>query len=364
MSTVAVTGTDTDGATDEVVAEAPSASGAWVTVLTTAGAIVVGIGLGGGLIAIAGGSPISAYLDMLEGSVGSWRALGRLANQAAPLALIAFGYAIAFRIRFFAIGAQAQHDVGGLAAGALVLNVGLGSAWIGIPAAVVVGVVAAVLLGAFVAMLRNRFGVNEVISSLMLTYAAFYLLSWAVRRPLRNPDGFIPESARIPSWAQAPNLFGSDLHLTVAIALVAVPLLMWLLSRTPFGFQTDVAGRNADAARSAGLPVRRLTMLAATGAAAFAGMAGVLRLLSSEGRLSQGFSTQLGFTAIVVALLGRLRPIGIVAAAMFMAALEIGGEVMQREQDIPKSVSIVIQALVVILVLVANRLANRRTVAS
>lgn len=340
------------------VAGRPSA---WSIGAATAAAIAVGIVLGGVLIAIAGGSPASGYLDMLEGSVGSWRSLGRLANQAAPMALIALGYSLAFRTRFFAIGAQAQHDAGGLAAGALVLNVGLGSAWLGIPLALLAGIVAAALLGALVAGLRGRFGVNEVVSSLMLNYTVFYLLSWMVRKPLRNPDGFIPESARIPEWAETPQLFGTDLDLTVAFAVVAVPILIWLISYTPFGFQTGVIGKNADAARSAGIQVGRLTMLAAVGAAAFAGVTGVLRLLSTEGRLSQGFSTSLGFTAIIVALLGRLRPVGILAAAAFLAALEIGGEVMQREQDIPNAVSTVVQALVVMLVLVANKLIDRRT---
>ncbi len=338
---------------------APGTGGGLTVVATTALAVLAGLVLGAVLIAVAGGSPGRAYLDMLEGAVGGRRQLERLANSAAPLALMSLGYAFAFRARYLAIGAQGQHDVAGIAAAALVLNVDLASPWIGIPAAVVVGCAAAAALGAFTALLRTRWGVNEVIASLMLSYAAFYLLSWAVRSPLRNPSGFIPESARVPSWVELPQLPGTDIDITAVVVVLVVPVLAFVLGRTPLGFRVGVVGRNADAARTNGIDVRRTMLVAAVVAAVLAGASGVLRLVGPEGRLSQSFSTSMGFTAIVVALLGRNRPLGVLAAAVFLAALDIGGATMQRTQEIPSAVSSVIQALLVILVLVANRLADR-----
>lgn len=330
-----------------------------VAATTTTIALLVGLLLGAVLIAAAGGSPGRAYLDLLDGAMGGRRQLERLANNAAPLALMALGYAFAFRARYLAIGAQGHHDVAGIAAAALVLHVDLASPWIGIPAALVVGCAAAAALGVLTAVLRTRWGVNEVIASLMLSYAAFYLLSWAVRSPLRNPAGFIPESARIPSWVQLPQLPGTDIDITAVIVVLLVPVLAFVLGRTPLGFRVTVVGRNPDAARTNGIDVGRTMRVAAVVAAVLAGASGVLRLIGPEGRLSQSFSTSMGFTAIVVALLGRNRPLGVVAAAVFLAALDIGGATMQRTQEIPSAVSSVIQALLVILVLVANRLADR-----
>lgn len=339
---------------------APGMADRAMAAATTGIAVLVGLLLGAVLIAVAGGSPGRAYLDLLDGAVGGRRELERLANNAAPLALMALGYAVAFRARYLAIGAQGQHDVAGIAAAALVLNVGLGSPWIGIPAAVIVGAAAAAALGAFTAVLRTRCGVNEVIASLMLSYATFYLLSWAVRSPLRNPTGFLPESARVPSWAELPQIPGTDIDVTAVIAVLVVPVLAYVLGRTALGMRIRVVGLNADAARTNGIDVRRTTLIAATVAAALAGVSGVLRLVGPEGRLSQSFSTSMGFTAIVVALLGRNRPSGVLLAAVFLAALDIGGATMQRTQEIPAAVSSVIQALLVILVLVANRLVARR----
>lgn len=339
---------------------APGMADRAMAAATTGIAVLVGLLLGAVLIAVAGGSPGRAYLDLLDGAVGGRRELERLANNAAPLALMALGYAVAFRARYLAIGAQGQHDVAGIAAAALVLNVGLGSPWIGIPAAVIVGAAAAAALGAFTAVLRTRWGVNEVIASLMLSYATFYLLSWAVRSPLRNPTGFLPESARVPSWAELPQIPGTDIDVTAVVAVLVVPVLAYVLGRTPLGMRIRVVGLNADAARTNGIDVRRTTLIAATVAAALAGVSGVLRLVGPEGRLSQSFSTSMGFTAIVVALLGRNRPSGVLLAAVFLAALDIGGATMQRTQEIPAAVSSVIQALLVILVLVANRLVARR----
>ncbi len=329
-------------------------------ILVTIGAAFLALILGGILIALSGGSPVRGYWDLLQGAFFGKRQFQQLVNESAPLAVMALGYSVAFRARFWGIGGQGQHDFGGIVAATILLNFGLVSPWLGIPIAVISAGVAGCLIGIFVAFLKVRFAANEVVISLMMNYLIFYLLSWVVRIPLRNPNGFIPESARIPSAMALPKVFGSDFDITFVFAIVLAVLLGWLLPRTPIGFQITAVGKNIHASRHNGIAVLQTIMVASGIAACLAGVVGALRLIGPEGRLSQGFSTSLGFTAIVVTLLARNNPFGILLASLFVRALSIGGAVMQRTQQIPQSVSQVIQALVVIFALCAYKLVPER----
>lgn len=328
------------------------------------GVVLCALFLGAILIFIAGGSPLSGYLDLLHGAFLGKRQIRQLLNESAPLAIMSLGYSVAFRARFLGIGGQGQQDVGGVIATIVLLNFGIANPWIGLPAAIIFAGAAGCLIGLLVAFFKVRFSMNEVVVSLMMNYMIFYLLSWVVRLPLRNPTGFIPESARIPSQMVLPKLFGSDIDITSLVAVFLALFLRWLLSSTALGFRIVAVGKNVDASRANGISIM-WTVLIASGLAAFlAGIVGALRLAGPEGRLSQGFSTSLGFTAIVVTLLARNNPLGILAASIFMRALGIGGAVMQRTQEIPQAVSQVIQALVVILALCAYQLIPDREISN
>ena len=164
----------------------------------------LGLLAGAGLIAMAGGSPVQGYAAMVEAAFGGQLQLARLLIGMAPLLLMGLGYAIAYRAKFITIGAQGQFDCGAMAAGALVLTVPLNSAWVAIPLGILLAALAGGLVGALAGVLRATWGVNEIISSLMLNYLAFYALGYVVRQPLSDPEGFTPESAVIPVWAQLP----------------------------------------------------------------------------------------------------------------------------------------------------------------
>ena len=165
-------------------------------------AVMVGLAVGAVLIVLAGGSPLEAYGTMLDAALGGDTQLGRLLTGMTPLVLMGLGYAVAYRTGFVTIGAQGHYDVGAITATAVVLGLPLGSSWLAIPVVAVTAAAAGALVGAVAGVLKARLGVNEIISSLMLNYLVFYGLAWAVRKPLANPNGFTPESERIPEWAQ------------------------------------------------------------------------------------------------------------------------------------------------------------------
>lgn len=338
----------------------PARRGALAGAAVTLGAVAVGLLVGAGLIALAGGSPVAGYAAMLDAAFGGQLQLSRLLIGMTPLVLMGLGYAIAYRAKFITIGAQGQFDAGAIAAGALVLTVPLGTGWLAVPGAFAVAAVAGGALGAVVGWLRTRWGVNEIITSLMLNYLAFYLLAYVVRRPLSNPEGFTPESEVIADWARLPVIPGTRVHLGVLVALAAIPLVWWLVSRTRFGFAARVVGAGPDVARATGIDVSGTILRAAVLSGALGGLAGAIALTGSELRLSLGLSSGIGFTAIVVALLARLHPVAVAGSAALISALTLGGQALQRTQEIPYSVGVVVQAVMVLLVLLANRALDRR----
>ena len=339
--------------------DASKRSGLLRSVTTTALAVLGGFAIGGLLLAIAGAPPLEAYADLFRGAFGSRNAIERVLVEAAPLLIIALGLTIAYRAKVWNIGAQGQFDAGATAAAALALALPGVAGWALIPMSLVVAAIAGAAIGALIGFLRARYDANVVITSLMLNYVAFFFLAWVVRRPLRDPAGFLPQSARVPDDARLPLLFDSRVNVGLVIALVLAVAVWWLFRRTATGFSLDLIGQSSDVAEAVGRPVRRLIVGAAAASAAFAGLAGGIQLLGSEFRLAQTISSGVGFTAIVVALLGRLRPAGVVLSAIFIAGLEVGGDAMQRTQGIPGAAVRVIQAIFVIFLLVAHRVSER-----
>src|SRR5690606_21718222 len=275
-------------------------------------AVAVGLAAGGILIVLAGGDPGQAYATMLDAALGGDTQLGRLLTGMTPLVLMGLGYAIAYRTGFITIGAQGHYDVGAITATAVVLSMPLGTSWIAIPIVAVTAAAAGACIGGIAGVLKARLGVNEIISSLMLNYLVFYTLAWAVRKPLANPNGFTPESERIPDWAALATIPGTRIHIGVFVAIAAVPLVWWLMRSTRFGFASQIVGESPSVAEANGISVARTVVTSALISGSLGGIAGAIMLLGSEFRLSLAISSGIGFTAIVVALLGRRNPFGIV----------------------------------------------------
>lgn len=322
-------------------------------------AVAVALVLGGGVIVAAGGNPVTAYVDMFAGAFGSASTITLMLGEVTPLLLIGLGLGAAFRGRVWNIGAEGQYLVGAVAGGAFAVLSPVQASAVLIPAAIAAGAAAGAAWGWIVGKLQAVWGVNEVISSLLLNYVAVFGVAYLVRRPLRDPDYYLPQSKLIPSAARLPDVPFLDVHSGLLIGLALVPVVMYTIGRTPFGFRVRVLGMNRDAARAAGIDTNRLIVKVMMISGGFAGLAGIAQVLGLESRLNNDLAAGYGFTGIIVALLGRMRPIGIVLSAVFIAAVTVGGDIVQRSQQVPRAAVFVLQALFVIVLLAADRLARR-----
>jgi general nucleoside transport system permease protein len=337
--------------------------GRWARQVRTLGASLLAVSLalmvGAVVLLIAGASPVAAYRAMFRGAFGSEFAISQLLVGMVPLLVIGLGLALAFGGRVWNIGAEGQFHLGALAGGALAITFPLDIAVMAVPFALLAGVLAGAAWGWVVGFLRGRWGVNEVITSLLLNYVAIFLFAYFIRQPLRDPEGFLPQSRAIPDAVRLPFLPGIRVHAGLLIALALVPLLLYLVNRTPFGFHVTAMGLNAEAARANGLDTGRIVMWLMALSGAFAGLAGIIQILGLQFRLQTGISPGFGFTAIIVALLGRTRPLGVLLAAGLISALAVGGDSMQVVLGVPVAAVHTIQALFVLFLLVVDRAVRR-----
>jgi ABC-type uncharacterized transport system permease subunit len=327
--------------------------------LASLGAVLLSLIAGGLLMVIAGGEPVSAYSALIDGAFGSPYAIGQMLLVAVPLVIIGLGLALAFRGRVYNIGAEGQMFMGALAGGvaAIFIPIGFGLALITI--SLLAGVLAGAAWGGIVGVLRARWGVNEVITSLLLNFIAILGFTYLVRRPLRAEGASIDLQGRaVQPEAVLPTIPDLNVHIGVFIALALVPIALYLMARTPFGMRVRMMGFNAEAARTAGVSSRRMIIGLMLISGGLAGLAGTIQTLGVSGRLDLGISQGYGFTAIVVALLGRLNAVGVVLAALFIAVLQGGGQAMSVTEGLPYAIVLAIPGLFVVFLLIADRLAR------
>ena len=308
-------------------------------ILASAGAVLLSLVVGGLLVVIAGGEPVSAYRALLDGALGTPYGIGQVLVLAIPLVIIGLGLALAFR---------------GVVA--ILLPVGFAPLLIG--AAIVAGVLAGAGWGAIVGVLRARWGVNEVITSLLLNFVAILIFTYIVRRPLRAPGAPDLQGRAIQPEAALPALSDLAVHIGLFLALALVPLAAYVMARTPFGFRVRMLGFNAEAARTAGVRSGRMVVGLMLISGGLAGLAGALQILGVAERLDPGISQGYGFTAIVVALLGRLNAVGVLLAALFIALLQSGGQAMSVIEGVPYAIVLAIPGIFVVFLLIADRLAR------
>lgn len=311
----------------------------------------LGLLLGAVLILIAGADPRVAYQTLIEGAFGGRRQITETVLKACPLLIVGLGLAVAFQSKVWNIGAEGQYFIGALLGGAVALQFPDAPKMLLIPAILLAGVLGGALWGLIPAWLYIRRGISEIISTLMLNYIAILFVQYLARGPLRDPEGFLPESALLSDAARLPIILAPRIHLGVLIALLLVPLVYVLIWRTPLGFQLRSIGANPQVARFAGMNVASGVMLALAISGALAGLAGIIEISTLHMRLKGAISGGYGFSAILVALLGRMHPVGILLAAVFFAALSIGAESMHTVSGLPSSLAQAIQALIVLFVL-------------
>lgn len=326
--------------------------------------IALGLTLIAGAIMFAalGLNPAKAlYAFFIEPLREVW-SLHELAIKATPLILIATGLAICFRSSNWNIGAEGQFIMGGVAGSLLpIMFPEQTGVWV-LPAMMLMGIAGGAAWAAIPAWLKNRFGANEILTSLMLVYVAQLFLDWVVRGPWRNPEGYnFPESRGFSAGQVLPEMLASGrAHYGALFALVGVVLIAFMLNRTLKGFEIKVLGDSPRAGRFAGFSARGMTLFAFLIAGGFAGLAGIVEVSGAIQQLRPVISPGYGFTAIIVAFLGRLSPLGILVAGVILALSYLGSEAAQISLGVSDKVGRVFQGLLLFFVLACNTLIHYR----
>ena len=316
-------------------------------------------------LALAGYDAGAALGAMWRGAFGSWDAFASATLlRATPLVLIGLGFAFALRAGTLNIGAEGQFYAGAIAA----TWVALGTAALPAPMAILLTWLAGLAGGALWVLLpvvlKRRFGVLEVISTLLLNFVAEALVSLMVQGPMQEPSGIYPQSATIPEAARLPLLPGTRLHLGFLLALLLAAALAFVLGKTVWGFRLRAAGAAPRAAELIGrVDAGSMGAVALLASGAVAGLAGAIEVGGVSYALYQNLSPGYGFTAIAVAILARGHPLGIVASGILFGALEAGAGAMQREAGVPSVVVYLVEAVVIIAVLLADAGSRKARVA-
>lgn len=314
--------------------------------------------VGGLLFALMGYDPVAAirtiFWDPLFGPASGY-SRPQLLVKAAPLILIASGLAIGFRAGIWNIGAEGQYIIGAITGAAVALAFYPLEAWWLFPLMVAAGMAGGWAWGMIPALLRNWFGASEILVSLMLVYVAQRVAAWMAFGPMRNPQGMgFPGSRNLQQYPSAANpelIAGTGAHWGVVAAAVAVLATWFLMSRHIRGFHIRAAGTAPRAARFAGVKPAVLVAFCLGLSGALAGAAGLFEVAGPAGQITDRIGVGYGFTAIIVAFLGRLHPVGILLAGLLLALTYIGGELAQLTMGLPAATVQVFQGMLLFFLL-------------
>jgi ABC-type uncharacterized transport system permease subunit len=335
----------------------------WLRAAIPVLAILATFVLTAALLGLVRANPFATFYAMLVEPLTAAVSALEVLVKATPLILTGLAVLFAFRGGYYNIGAEGQLYAGALAA-----------AWIGqlplagaLPAPVVLGLM---LLGSFAAgmlwalapaLLRTRWNVDEVVTTLLLNAVMLYLINAILQGPWLDPVTFWPQSPRLAPAAEYPVIVpGSRVHLGLLVGLALVALLWWVLNRTPLGLRLRATGLNREAARFMGVNVTRTILIAALVSGGIAGLAGMGEVAGIHHRLLEDISPGYGYSGIVVATLGALDPLATGLAAVFIALIEVGGQSVSRQLGIPTFLADVVQATLLLATLALLLLAGYR----
>jgi simple sugar transport system permease protein len=331
-----------------------------VSILWTYASPVLAIGLtilGAGVIFWAlGQAPGPAVYTFLVAPLVQAGGLSALAVKAAPLIMMGAGLAVCYRASVWNIGAEGQFTLGAIFAGGFALAFPDLPGPLLYPGTLLAGVIGGAAAAAIVAFLKSELNVNEILSSLMLTYVAQYLLIYLVTGPWRDPKGLgFPQTAMFSDGATTPIVVeGTGVHLGCVAAIIAAIAMWALLSKSVLGFQLRVVGEAPRAAQFAGFSERRLIWVALLASGGLAGLAGMFEVTGPIGQLTTDISPGYGFTAIIVAFLGRLHPIGAIFGGLLLALSYLGGDAAQIDLGLPNAVASIFQGVLLFFLLACD----------
>ena len=315
-------------------------------------AILFSIVIGGIVIAMAGVSPVYAYYHLWYGAFGTIDNFTETLVKTTPILIAGIGLSISFRCNLLNIGAEGQMIVGAITAVVVSFTFQELPAILAVPLCIVGGFIGGAAFGVFAGFLKAKYGTSEIISTIMLNYIAISFLGFLLDGPLKEPDGYFPQTALVPDSTQLIKIIeGTRLHIGFIIGIILIGLYYLLMFRLPLGFKIRAVGLNQNAAQYAGISVKKHIVIAMALSGGLAGIAGMSEIFGIYHRLYNGFSSGYGFDAVAIALLGKLNPLGVPLAALFFGALRVGGNAMQNAVQVPIAVIYIIQGVSVLFIL-------------
>ncbi|MFW6182771.1 MAG: ABC transporter permease [Chloroflexota bacterium] len=332
-------------------------------------ATLAALGVGAIMLLLLQADPVEAYGAMLRGAFGTTNAIADTIVKATPLLLVGLGICIAFRGGVINIGGEGQLIAGAIAATYIGLTFPEQPAIVIVPAAMLVGFLAGAVWGGIPGLLKAYYGVNEILSTIMMNAIAVQFMNFLLRGPMIDPVQLerasrIPETARLSRAFDLPRMIPTRLHLGALIAVILAVLVYIFLWRTTIGYRIRAVGLNPDASRYAGVNVKRYVVLSLLLSGAFAGLAGAIQVygvhhfMFTDGSAA-GFTGSAGFNGIVAALFGKLHPVGTIPASFIFGALLVGANSLQRVSQVPSALVIALNGLVVVFV-VSSEIWSRR----
>jgi simple sugar transport system permease protein len=325
-----------------------------MVILSPVLALGITVAVAGSLFVALGKDPVEALSVFLIGPLRETRLIAELGLKITPLALCAVGLSLCYRSNVWNIGAEGQFLLGAISGGGLALWVtshGLElNRWVFFPLLIVAGALGGAAWAAIVAFLRDRFHASEILVSLMLVYVAIHLLNWLVFGPWKDPQGHnFPQTVYFADFTAVPRIFARyRVHWGLGVAFVVAALMWTFLFRTYRGVQLQVGGPAPAAARYAGFSARGALWTALLTSGALAGVAGAFEAAGPLNQLTPHVSTGYGFTAIIVAFVGRLHPLGCVLGSALLSVFLIGGEQAQSRVGMPAALTGVFQGVLLL----------------
>ena len=330
-------------------------------VLIPLGALIVSLLLFGVFVAFAGVSPLDLYSDMALGSVGSWFSIQNTLTRASPLILTALCTALPAQIGLMVIGGEGAFVIGGLAAIAAGLPVtAVAPAPVVQLVMAVVGMAAGALWIAMAGAMRHWRGVNETISTLLLTYIGIAVLNHVVEGVMRDPSSLNkPSTYPLPFADMITDIPGTEVHWGLVYGIVFCIAAYVLFFHTTFGFAARMVGGNPRAARLNGLSVGRIILIVTAIAGAAGGLAGMVEVAAVQGNASASLAAGYGFTGILVAFIARQNPIAVIPVAILFGGIGASGGLLQRRLDLPDASVLVLQGIIFVVILASETLFGR-----
>ncbi len=333
----------------------------WMRSLIPLFAVVVTFILTSALVLLAGANPFEAFYYFLIAPLSSRVSALEVLVKTTPLLLTGTAVAFAFSGGFWNIGAEGQLYAGAIAAAGVGTLVGGVPPLLAVPLILLAGFVAGTLWVLLPALLKVRLAVDEVVTTLLLNAVILFFISYLLNGPWRDPVSGWPQSPQIADSAVLFKLIPrSRVHFGLVVAIVTLLVVWFVLARTGLGLKMRAVGLGQDAARFAGVDVRRIVLTAALVSGGIAGLAGVSEVAGIHFHLIEGISPGYGYTGIIIATLAGLNPLGVALAALFIGLIDTGAQTVSRALGVPAYLGDVVQATLLLVALAMLVLQNYR----